>query len=96
MVQTDMGNFGARSFGLEAAPVTLEESVTAILANVSHSHHGEKTGLLLTLLCRSTVPREPRLAELFNHMTMTDLLGEGKLTRKCCRVILVKRNLVDG
>lgn len=26
LVQTDMGNLGARAFGLEKAPLTLEES----------------------------------------------------------------------
>ena len=34
-VQTEMGNAGARAFGMEQAPVTIEESVTKTIATVS-------------------------------------------------------------
>ncbi|GME24975.1 putative toxin biosynthesis protein [Neofusicoccum parvum] len=42
-VQTDMGNLGARSAGLDAAPETLEGSVSGILNRIDEATH-EKDG----------------------------------------------------
>lgn len=42
-VQTDMGNGGARAFGMEQAPLSIEESVTGqykVLTSATREQHG--------------------------------------------------------
>lgn len=42
LVQTDMGNTGAKRFGMGEAPVTTKDSVAGVVAQVCtcfHSHH---------------------------------------------------------
>jgi hypothetical protein len=38
LVQTDMGNSGAKAFGFEEAPVTIKDSVNGMIAQVSQMH----------------------------------------------------------
>jgi norsolorinic acid ketoreductase len=43
-VQTDMGNAGAQSAGMEKAPNTLEESVTGILKKIDGAERSTHSG----------------------------------------------------
>ncbi|UKZ75706.1 hypothetical protein TrVFT333_003398 [Trichoderma virens FT-333] len=49
LVQTDMGNAGARMQGLEKAPVTLEDSCSSIIVSIDKATRAETSGRFIDL-----------------------------------------------
>ncbi|KAI1170217.1 hypothetical protein F4777DRAFT_592120 [Nemania sp. FL0916] len=56
MVQTDMGNLGARMIGLEKAPYTVEDSVNKIIAAIDGATREKTSGKFLNTMDGSEIP----------------------------------------
>ncbi|KAL2813186.1 hypothetical protein BDW59DRAFT_154928 [Aspergillus cavernicola] len=56
LVQTEMGNKGARAMGMEEAPNTIEESITKTLATIDGSTREATSGKFLNVIDGTEVP----------------------------------------
>ncbi|KAK3291643.1 uncharacterized protein B0H64DRAFT_367029 [Chaetomium fimeti] len=56
LVQTEMGNEGARSIGMELAPTTIEQSVSRLLASVDQATREKTSGKFINLDDGSEIP----------------------------------------
>ncbi|KAH6609097.1 hypothetical protein Trco_002443 [Trichoderma cornu-damae] len=56
LVQTDLGNQGARMQGLEEAPVTLKDSCNSIIASIDKATRAEVSGKFIDLVDNNEIP----------------------------------------